>query len=71
MSGIGEPYTCERCGGAFEKTRSDEEAIAEARSLWKPGTDADIDREEQAIICDPCFREFMEWAKVTIPEVLR
>lgn len=67
MSGIGESYTCERCGGTFEKVRSDEEALDEARSLWTPETMAD----EQAVICDPCFREFMEWAQVAVPEALR
>ena len=66
MSGIGESYTCGRCGGTFEKTWSDEEALAEAESLWTPETMAD----EQAVICDDCFREFMEWAKVNAPEAL-
>ena len=60
-------YTCERCGGTFEKIRSDEEAMAEARSLWTPETMAD----EQCVICDDCFGEFMEWAKVKIPGALR
>ena len=63
----GESYTCDRCGGTFEKVRSDEEAMTEARSLWTPETMAD----EQAVICDDCFREFMEWAKVNVPEALR
>ncbi len=67
VSGIGEPYICGRCGGRFEKVRSDEEAMAEAVSLWTPETMAD----EQAVVCDSCFREFMEWAKVNVPEALR
>ena len=67
MSGIGEPYTCACCGSTFTKVRSDEEAMAEAGSLWTPETMAD----PQAVICDPCFREFMEWAKVNAPEALR
>ena len=67
MSGIGESYTCERCGGTFEKVRSDEEAVAEAVSLWAPETLAD----EQAAVCDGCFREFMAWAEVNAPEALR
>lgn len=67
MSGIGEPYTCDHCGGSFEKVRSDEEAMAEAESLWTPETMAD----DQAIICDPCFREFIAWASVNVPEALR
>lgn len=67
MSGIGESYTCARCGGTFEKQVSDEDAIAEALSLWTPETLAD----EQAIVCDPCFEEFMAWARVNAPEALR
>ena len=67
MSGIGESFTCARCGGTFEKTRNDEEAMAEASSLWTPETMAD----EQAVICDPCFREFMAWTEVNAPEALR
>ena len=67
MSGIGESYTCERCSGTFKKVRSDEEAMAEADSLWTPETMAD----EQAVICDDCFREFIAWAQVNVPEALR
>lgn len=60
-------YTCARCGGSFEKTRSDEEAMAEARQLWTPETMA----HPQALICDDCFQEFIAWAKVNAPEALR
>ena len=67
MSGIGEPYTCECCGGSFHKVRSDEEALAEAEALWTPETNA----HPQAIVCDSCFQEFMEWARVNAPESLR
>jgi DNA-directed RNA polymerase subunit RPC12/RpoP len=66
MSGTGESYTCARCGGTFGKARSDEEAIAEARSTWTPETMAD----PQAVICDDCFREFIAWAEVNVPEAL-
>jgi hypothetical protein len=62
----GESFTCASCGGTFEKTRSDEAAAAEARSLWTPETMAD----PQAVICDPCFQEFIAWAKVNAPEAL-
>jgi hypothetical protein len=50
-----------------EKGWSDEEADAEAESLWTPETMA----HPQAIVCDDCFREFMEWARVNVPEALR
>lgn len=62
----GESFACGRCKGTFEKTRSDEEALAEAESLWTPETMA----QEQAVICDPCFREFIEWAQENVPETL-
>jgi len=67
VSGEGESFTCARCGVTHEKVRSDEEAIAEAESLWTPETMA----EPQAVICDDCFQEFMEWARVNVPEALR
>ena len=67
MSGIGEPYICEHCGGSFVKTRSDEEAIAEARAI-RPGDH--IERpEDRATICDACYREFEAWARVNAPEL--
>ena len=66
MSEPGESFTCARCGGTFEKERSDDEALADAESLWTPETMA----APQADICDPCFGEFLEWAKVNIPEAL-
>jgi hypothetical protein len=62
----GESFACGRCGATFEKTRSDEDALAEAVSLWTPETMAD----PQVVICDPCFREFIAWAKVNAPEAL-
>jgi hypothetical protein len=72
VSGIGESYICDCCGGTFVKTRSDEEALAEARSEWKPGGEGDVSNpEDNAVICDDCFRELMEWAKVNAPEALR
>jgi len=66
VSETGESFTCARCGGTFGKTRSDEEAMTEARSLWTPETMAD----PQVTICDPCFREFAAWAVVNAPEAL-
>ena len=71
MSGVGQPYVCGNCGGTFEKTCSDEEALAEARSTWKPGSDGDIDQGEQVTVCDDCWRQIMEWAKSCAPETLR
>lgn len=67
MSSGCESYSCGRCGETFEKVRSDEEALAEAHSIWTPETMA----HPQIIICDDCFNEFMKWAKINVPEVLR
>lgn len=67
MDAMSETFTCEQCGGTFPKIRSDEEAMAEARSLWTPEAMAD----PQAVICDDCFQEFIAWARVNVPEALR
>jgi len=69
MSGTGESYTCERCGGTFTKGWSDEEAAAEAQDLFPAGHIAAP--EDQATVCDPCFREIMAWAEVNAPDLLR
>jgi len=66
VSGIGESFTCARCGETHEKVRSDEEAMAEAEALWTAETMA----HPQAVICDDCFQEFMAWARVNVPETL-
>ena len=67
MTGIGEPYECAVCHGRFEKTRSDEEALAEMRETWRPH-DGD---EDQGTVCDDCFRRIMAWAESEHPEYLR
>ena len=64
MSGTGESYTCDNCGGAFEKGWSDEEAIEEAVSLYPA---EDLAAEPPGIVCDGCFREIMAWARVNMP----
>ena len=69
MSGTGESYTCERCGGTFKKGWSDEEAIAEATALFPAGHIAAP--EDQATVCDPCFQEIMAWAEANAPDLLR
>ena len=64
MSGIGEPYVCDNCGGAFTKIRSDEEANAEAVALYPA---EDLEAEPPGIVCDDCFRQIMAWARVNMP----
>jgi hypothetical protein len=51
-------YTCEACNQVFEKGRSDDEAMAESKQMW-----GDIPPEDQAVICESCFREFTKWWK--------
>jgi DNA-directed RNA polymerase subunit RPC12/RpoP len=65
MTGMGESYTCEQCGGEFTKTISDEEAAAEAEQLFPAA-----DLEETGIVCDDCFRLIMTWAQESAPELL-
>ena len=47
-------YTCAKCGGSFEEGWSDEEAMAEAESIFTPAELAAV-----AVVCDPCFRGFI------------
>ncbi len=46
-----ESYQCAMCGGVFEKTRSDEEAMRETNELF-----GDVTREDCDVICDDCFK---------------
>jgi hypothetical protein len=48
-------YTCEQCGGTFEKGRPDEEPQAESvRNFGVRG-----DAPGMAIVCDDCYQEIM------------
>ena len=50
-----EEFTCELCGGTFNKGRPDAEAEAEAEALWGvPHASTD---PAMAVICDDCFRK--------------
>jgi Zn finger protein HypA/HybF involved in hydrogenase expression len=69
VTGLGESYTCERCGGTFIKVIRGEEALAEARDLFP--ADHIAAPEDQATVCDPCFREIMAWAETSAPDLLR
>lgn len=48
-------FTCESCHRKFTKTRSDEEALAEAESYFP-----NIRQVKQAVICDDCFGEIIK-----------
>jgi DNA-directed RNA polymerase subunit RPC12/RpoP len=43
-------YRCARCGGIFIKGQTDEECLAEMKSIW-----GDIPENERVVICDDCF----------------
>lgn len=45
-------YTCELCHETFERTRSDEDALAESRKLF-----GEVEMSELAIVCDDCFKK--------------
>ena len=45
-------FTCAICGGTFEKTNTDEEALAEKEALFPEYT-----LEECAIVCEDCWKE--------------
>jgi hypothetical protein len=66
LEALGEPYTCDNCGGSFTKTWSDEEAMAEAEALY-PAEDLE---EGLGIVCDDCFQVIMVWARQEMPEHL-
>ena len=51
---MSDTYTCACCGGTFGKTRSEEEAAAEARELFTP---AELEAVE--IVCDDCWRKIV------------
>jgi hypothetical protein len=67
LSGEGESFTCANCKKACVKGRSDEDAAAEAISLFPADH---LLAEKPGIVCDPCFKMIMEWAKVNAPELL-
>jgi len=69
MSGEGDWYECEVCHGSFQKTRSDEEALAEARALYPAEHVARP--EDQGTVCDDCFRIVFAWLRANAPELLR
>lgn len=51
-------FRCARCLQVFVKGWSDEEAAAESLEVFGPTAP----EEEEALLCDPCFKEFTEWA---------
>lgn len=53
-------FTCERCGLSYPKIRSEEECTKEFLENFP---ELKGQNHEIAVICDDCFKEFMEWFK--------
>ena len=49
-----ETFVCDNCGGTFPKEWSDEEAEKESQKIF-----GKIEPEEQATVCDDCFKEIV------------
>ena len=49
-------YQCENCKEVFTKTWTDEEAEAEANSLWGE----ELLKGNPAVVCDDCFYDMTE-----------
>lgn len=50
-------YKCEACGGTFSTTWPDEEAVAEAETIFGERPDT----HDMGIVCDDCFLAMGEW----------
>lgn len=48
-------YKCSSCGGVFEKSRPDEEALEESVETF-----GEMKQENLAIVCDDCYNNFMK-----------
>jgi DNA-directed RNA polymerase subunit RPC12/RpoP len=55
----GSEYTCEECGGTFQRASDDAEANAEAARDF--GVANASDDPSMAIVCDDCYRAMMAW----------
>ena len=61
-------FTCESCGGTFDKGWSDEEAAAEAQGNF-PGINVS-DPDEAGVVCDDCYQHIMGRAQAEAPEAI-
>ncbi len=68
VTGIGDEFTCDVCGGRFTKERSDEECWDEALDLYPADQ---IAREGVGTVCDDCYQQVIAWAMANAPELLR
>jgi hypothetical protein len=61
---MGVQFTCDACGGTFDKGWSDAEAATESRAVF--GKDRTQD-PTMAEVCDDCYKAMMMWLKTTEP----
>lgn len=47
-----ETYTCAMCGGVFEKSTPEDEALAELKEFF-----GDVSTEDCDVVCDVCWQE--------------
>jgi hypothetical protein len=59
---MSDTYTCAVCEGVFAKAWSDEDAIAETRSMYGDEI-ADNVEETCDVLCDDCHQEYLAWMK--------
>ena len=50
MAELGTEYTCQACGGTFERELADEVVLAETRAIF-----GEVPPEERAIMCHDCW----------------
>lgn len=61
-------YTCDYCGGVYEKGWSDEEALQEAEMIFGSHPDQwEENGDGIAVVCDLCFQKMHPFAH---PELL-
>lgn len=57
-------YKCDNCAGVFEKSRSDEVAVAESEKTFG----VKVTAESHALICNDCYQSiFGKKAPFTVP----
>lgn len=54
-------FQCSVCGGTFENSWSDTEAIAELERDFP-----EVDRSDCSVICDDCYIKFNAWLKAKL-----
>jgi len=50
-------YTCEYCGGTFQRTWTDEESLAQTKADFG----IHVRPDDAAIICDDCYKAITAW----------